>query len=156
MRSTNIRRSFLTVLELALRWHVAFALFVYGIAKTVQFTPAADIDTPVNSLDGQQLMWAVFGYSPGYAKFFGLVEMLGATLLLFRRTALLGCLVVTTVLVNVIAQDIVFGVLAGALRAAILYQVLTVCILVLNREQVLHIWRSFTTPAASWTTAPWY
>jgi hypothetical protein len=146
----------LNILELALRWHVAFALFVYGIAKTVQFTPAAGIDAPVNSLSGQQLMWAFYGYSVSYAKFLGLVEMLGATLLLFRRTVLLGCLIVTTVLVNVIAQDIVYGVLEGALRAAILYQALTVCILALNREQVLRIWHAFTAPAERSTVAPWY
>jgi hypothetical protein len=60
------------------------------------------------------------------------------------------------VLVNVIAQDIVYGVLEGALRAAILYQILTVCILALNREQVLRIWRAFTTPVERSTTAPWY
>jgi hypothetical protein len=84
------------------------------------------------------------------------MEMLGATLLLFRRTLLLGCLIVTTMLVNVIAQDIVFGVLHGALRAAILHQFLTVFILILNRAQVLRIWRSFTTPANRSTTAPWH
>lgn len=151
-----VRTTLLSMLEIALRWHVAFALFVYGFAKTVQFTPSATIGDPVNSLSGQELMWAFYGYSLGYAKFLGVVEMLGATLLLFRRTMLLGCLIITTVLVNVITQDMVFGVLEGALRAAILYQVLTVFILLLNREQVLRIWLSFTSPKERTMTGPWY
>ncbi|QQR87334.1 MAG: hypothetical protein IPJ76_03680 [Flavobacteriales bacterium] len=146
----------LRILELAFRWHVALSMFVYGIAKTVQFDATAGNDAPVNSLSGQQLMWAFYGYSLGYAKFLGVVEMLGAGLLLFRRTTLLGCLVVTTVLVNVIVQDIVFGVLEGALRAAIIYQVLTVVILLLNWQRVMAVWQAFTTPVRSASALRWY
>jgi hypothetical protein len=132
------------VVELALRWHVALSMFVYGIAKTVQFDATVENDAPVNSLTGQELMWAFYGYSLTYAKFLGAVEMGGAVLLLFRRTTLLGCLVLSTVLVNVLFQDIVFGVNAGALRAAVIYQSFTLVIVGLNNRQVASIWRSFT------------
>lgn len=150
------RHHLLPIVELGLRWHVALSLFVYGFAKTVQFSPTSDIADPVNSLTGQQLMWAFYGYSIGYAKFLGIMEVLGAGLLLFRRTLLLGCLVVTTVLVNVIAQDIAFGVLEGALRAAIVYQALTVIILWMNRAQVLRIWHAFLAPEPTNHTIHWY
>ncbi len=156
MTAKDRLRASAPVLELAFRWHVAISLFVYGIAKTVQFSPTSEVDAPVNTLTGQQLMWAFYGYSVGYAKFLGVVEMLGAVLLLFRRTVLLGCLVVTTVLVNVIAQDIVYDVLEGALRAAIIYQVLTVLIVALNWPQVVRIWQAFTTPAPYSSRLPWY
>jgi hypothetical protein len=156
MNAIDRLRAFAPVLELAFRWHVAISLFVYGIAKTVQFSPTSEVDAPVNTLTGQQLMWAFYGYSLGYAKFLGVVEMLGAGLLLFRRTVLLGCLVVTTVLVNVIAQDIVYDVLEGALRAAIIYQLLTALIVALNWSQVVRIWRAFTTPAPHSPTLLWY
>lgn len=152
----NARYPFLGIIELALRWHVALSMFVYGIAKTVQFTPAADISEPVNSLTGQQLMWAFYGYSIGYAKFLGVVEMLGALLLLFKRTTLLGCMVVTVVLTNVIAQDIAYQVLEGALRAAIIYQVLTLVIIALNTERVVHIWTAFTSGPSAAGTLRWY
>lgn len=156
MRVLDRSRTIMPVIELALRWHVALSLFVYGIAKTVQFSPTSAVDAPVNTLTGQQLMWAFYGYSIGYAKFLGVVEMLGAGLLLFRRTVLLGCLVSTTVLVNIIAQDIVFDVLEGALRAAIIYQILIGLILLLNGPQVVRIWRAFTAPGASTSSWPWY
>jgi len=156
MRTSNTKEVLLRMLELALRWHVSLSMFVYGIAKTVQFSPAAEVGSPVNELTGQQLMWAFYGYSIGYAKFLGIVEMIGAVLLLFRRTTLLGCLVVTVVLVNVIAQDIVYGVLEGALRAAIIYQVLTVFVVLLNWEQVARVWQALTTPGATPAILRWY
>lgn len=156
MKAEGRSRVIASMVELALRWHVALSLFVYGIAKTVQFSPTSEVDAPVNTLTGQQLMWAFYGYSLGYAKFLGLVEILGAGLLLFRSTVLLGCLVVTTVLVNIIAQDIAYGVLEGALRAAIIYQVLTAFIILLNWRQVVNIWKAFTTAAPKPTGLPWY
>lgn len=151
-----MRNTLIHMIELALRWHVAISMFVYGIAKTVQFDATAENDAPVNSLTGQQLMWAFYGYSLTYAKFLGVVEMAGAVLLLFRRTTLLGCLVVTTVLVNVIVQDLVYGVLEGALRAAIIYQVLTIVVLLLNWQQVMNVWKAFTAPGQAATTLRWY
>lgn len=151
-----VKRDIARILELAIRWHVAISLFVYGIAKTVQFDATAQNDAPVNSLTGQQLMWAFYGYSVTYAKFLGVVEMAGAVFLLFRRTTLLGCLVITTVLVNVIAQDIAYGVLEGALRAAIIYQVLTIGVLLLNWQQVMNVWKAFTAPVQAATTLRWY
>lgn len=152
IRSAHLLR----IIELACRWHVALSMFVYGIAKTVQFDATAGNAAPVNSLSGQQLMWAFYGYSICYVKFLGIVEMAGAVLLLFRRTTLLGCLVVTTVLVNVIAQDITYGVNEGALRAAMIYQVLTFLVVLLNWHQVVRIWKAFTSPAPSTEGLRWY
>jgi len=143
------------VVELAFRWHVAISMFVYGIAKTVQFTPTSEVTAPANTLTGQQLMWAFYGYSSGYAKFLGVVEMLGAGLLLFRRTTLLGYLVLTGVLVNVIAQDLVYDVNVGALRAACIYQGLLLAVVALNGAQVRQVWRALTTPAEG-SPMPWY
>lgn len=136
----------LRIIELACRWHVALSMFVYGIAKTVQFSPTAEVNAPVNTLTGQQLMWAFYGYSLGYAKLLGVLEMAGAVLLLFRRTTLLGCAVLTAVLVNVIAQDLVYHVNVGALRAACIYQGLIVVILVLNKGRVMAVWRALLAP----------
>lgn len=152
----SVKHGLARILELAFRWHVAISLFVYGIAKTVQFDAPAGNDTPVNGLTGQQLMWAFYGYSMAYAKFLGIVEITGAALLLFRRTTLLGCLVVSGVLVNVIAQDIAYGVNEGALRAAIIYQVLTLMVVFLNWQQVVRIGKAITSPARSSGDMRWY
>ena len=63
--------------------------------------------------------------------------MIGGFLILIKRTRIIGCLFTSTILVNVIFQDIYFGVHLGALKAAILYQLLILIILFLNKEKLL-------------------
>ena len=50
---------------------------------------------------------------------------------------IIGCLFTSCILVNVILQDIYFGVHFGALKAAIFYQILILVILWLNREKLI-------------------
>ena len=66
----------------------------------------------------------------------GALELTAAGLLLFRPTRLLACLLASTILVNVILQDVFYGVHAGALMAALLYQIALLVILWLNRAAV--------------------
>ena len=63
--------------------------------------------------------------------------MIGGLLILIKRTRIIGCLFTSTILVNVILQDIYFGVHLGALKAAILYQLLILIILLLNKEKLI-------------------
>ena len=63
--------------------------------------------------------------------------MLGGFLILTKRTRIIGCLFTSTILVNVILQDIYFRVHLGALKAAILYQLLILIILLLNKEKLI-------------------
>jgi hypothetical protein len=50
------------------------------------------------------------GASPGYQVFGGLAEVLGATLLVFRRTVTLGALLLAGVLTNVVALNLFYDV----------------------------------------------
>lgn len=126
----------LAIFENAISWIVVFAMYVYGFAKMIQFGGATQIDKPVSELTGMQLMWAFYGYSKPFALVLGFFEVLGGTLILIKRTRLIGCFFTSTILVNVILQDIFYGVNQGALRAAIIYQFLILVILWLNRTQV--------------------
>jgi len=74
----------------------------------------------------------------------GVLEMLGGILMLLRRTRLIGCLLVTSILVNVILQDIFYGVNVGALKAAIIYQLLIFAILWLNKAKVIQCFKILT------------
>lgn len=125
------------ILENALAYIVVFAMLVYGFGKFVQFGDLSKNHTPVSQLTGMQLMWAFYGYSKPFALVIGFLEVSGGILIFFRKTRLLGCFLTSTVLVNVILQDIFYGVLAGALRAAIIYQTLILIILWWNREKVI-------------------
>jgi uncharacterized membrane protein len=125
------------VFENAISWIVVFAMFFYGVAKTVQFDGATAIQKNVSEMTGMELMGAFYGYSKPYALFLGLIEIIGGILILVKRTRIIGCLVVTTVLVNVIFQDIFFEVHIGGLKASLLYQFLVLIILWLNRFKLI-------------------
>jgi hypothetical protein len=84
-----------------------------------------------------ELMWVFYGYSKSFAVTLGIFEIIGAILILIKRTRIIGCLFVSTILVNVIFQDIYFGVPLGALKAAIIYQFFVLIILWLNREKLI-------------------
>ena len=126
----------LEIFENAISWMVVLAMFVYGFGKLFQFDDATEIDK-VAELEGMDLMWAFYGYSKSFAITLGVFEIVGGLLILVRRTRIIGCLFTSTILVNVILQDIFFEVHLGALKAAILYQVLILMILWLHRGKLI-------------------
>ena len=128
----------LEILENAISWIIVLGMFIYGGGKLVQFNGSAEIDKAVSELSGMELMWAFYGYSKAFALTIGLFEIIGGVLILIRRTRIIGCLFTSTILVNVILQDIFFEVHLGALKAAVLYQLLILIILWLNREKLIH------------------
>ncbi|MEQ8908595.1 MAG: hypothetical protein RIC95_05355 [Vicingaceae bacterium] len=127
----------LEILENALSWIVVFAMLVYGGAKYLQFEGAAEVNTPLSSLTPMQLMWAFYGYSKPFAITLGVFEIIGGLLILIKKTRIIGCLFTSSILVNIILQDIFFSVNEGALRAAIIYQSLILIILYLNRKKLI-------------------
>ncbi|KAB1155920.1 hypothetical protein F7018_11465 [Tenacibaculum aiptasiae] len=126
------------IFENAISWVVVLAMFIYGGAKLFQFDGAVEIDKTVNEMTGMELMWAFYGYSKSFAITLGVFEIIGGILILLKKTRIIGCLFTSTILVNVIFQDIYFGVNLGALKAAILYQLLILIILWLSKEKLVN------------------
>ena len=125
------------ILENSISWIVVLAMFIYGGGKLIQFDGAIEIDKTVSELTGMELMWAFYSYSKSFAMTLGIIEIIGGILILIKKTRIIGCLLTSTILVNVIFQDIYFGVHLGALKAAILYQLLLLIILSLNKEKLI-------------------
>lgn len=136
-----IQKHKIEILENAFSYVVVLAMFAYGFGKLVQFNGAADIDMKVSEMTGMQLMWAFYGYSKPFVLTLGFLEIAGGILMFFKRTRLIGCFFLSTILINIILQDIFYGVNVGALRAAILYQILIVAILYINRIKIIAIWK---------------
>jgi len=130
------------IFENAISWIVVLAMFIYGGGKLIQFNGAAELDKTVAEMTGMELMWAFYGYSKSFAITLGIFEVLGGLLILIKRTRLIGCLFTSTILMNVILQDIFYGVHVGALKAAILYQVLILIILWMNKEKMMEAFKS--------------
>lgn len=111
-------------------------MFVYGIIKPTQFT---NMDNIINNhlSEGHRLMWNFYSFTKGYPIIIGIFEMIGAITLLFRRTRIFGCLLLTTILINIILQDYFYEIVA--LNSSIYYQVLIFVILIIDRERVIEI-----------------
>jgi hypothetical protein len=100
--------------RLGLRYVLAWILIGYGLAKVfpMQFQP------PVEALLLQRfgdfspmgLLWSFMGASMGYTIFAGALEVIGALLLLFRRTSLVGALFTSAVMANVFALNMFYDV----------------------------------------------
>jgi len=125
------------IIENAMSWVVVFAMLLYGVGKVFQFDGAAEVDKTVAEMTGMELMWAFYGYSKPFAITLGIFEVTGGVLMLIKKTRIVGCLFISAILVNVILQDIYFEVNSGALRAAIIYQLLITAILWMNKEKVI-------------------
>ena len=115
---------------------VSISMFVYGIMKPVQFT---NMSNHINHhlSEGHQLMWNFYSYTKGYPVIIGVFEAIGAITLLFRRTRMFACLLLTTILVNIIPQDYFYEIVA--LSSSIFYQILIFIILIIDRKRVIEI-----------------
>lgn len=119
-------------LRVCVRYSLAFDMLAYGITKLfqVQFPspPLVELIRPLGYLPPRGLLWNFMGFSRTYQVFSGGVECLGAVLLFSRRTTLLGALLLTAALGNVLVMDISYGVgvkrIAGNLLLLALFLVL--------------------------------
>lgn len=125
------------IFENSISWIVVLAMFAYGVGKFVQFDGSPGLATNVSEMTGMELMWAFYGHSKSFAITLGIFEISGGLLILIRKTRIIGCLFTSAILVNVILQDIFYNVHRGALAAAIIYQILILIILWLNKDKLL-------------------
>jgi hypothetical protein len=154
------RFDFKEILEITCRLYVFFFLTAYGIGKVIgaQFYTAARIPDeialmPIGQVPDFELAWVFMGRSYGYILFIGLAEIIGAFLLLFNNTKLIGTLILIPIMVNVIVFDIFFLDEYGALAAATLYLLMLLTILVINKAKIstllLELVNAKTTPKIS-------
>lgn len=92
------------------RYYLAFVLFEYGIVKVFgnQFMPNSQnaLLYSLPDLSAHQLFWSFMGTSKSYQIFAGLLEIIPASLLLFRRTTIIGSLIAFSVILNVLMLNI--------------------------------------------------
>ena len=111
-----------SIVRAVVRWFCAVQFMIYGFAKVngSQFTVLdSQLATPLEDVSAFWLVWYFFGYSGLYKGFIALVEIGGSVLLAFRRTALLGTLVLLAAIVNIVLIDVGFGVAQAGLPMAI-------------------------------------
>ena len=91
-----------------LRYFLAFDMVAIGLQKVfhLQFViPLAVLDTPFSEMTGDQLIWGFFGKYYSFTLIIAGIQILGAILLLFRRTWLLGVIVLLPLMFNILLLD---------------------------------------------------
>jgi hypothetical protein len=104
-----------------LRYLCAFLLYFYGMAKLTghQLTvPPGMAQQPVGSLSGYWLTWYYYSYSHIYKDILGLIQITGASLLLFRKSTLLAAVMMTPLMVNILLVNIFYSITVGAEQTA--------------------------------------
>jgi hypothetical protein len=104
---------------------LSFFLFVYGFNKVFKlqfYIPEPNtLYTPLGQLSKDILFWSSMGSSHSYNLFMGLVEIIPALLLLFRRTRMLGAVISFTVLLNVLMINFGFDISVKILSSFLLF-----------------------------------
>ena len=132
----NIKEKLKYIIYWTLIFIVSSSMIIYGIAKPVQFVNLTSSPN-LNLSQGHKLMWSFYSYSLTYPIIIGVCEIIGGITLLYNRTRVLGCILLTIILSNVIIQDFVYEI--AALNSAIFYQVLVLIILSFDREKIKKI-----------------
>jgi len=95
-------------------------MLVYGLVKIFHgqfYTDEFWKDTPLGELNGMQLVWSFYSYSPIYETFLGAIEVVVGLLIVFKRTTALGIVLFLPVMANLVLINILYQV--GALPSAV-------------------------------------
>ncbi|GAB2578122.1 hypothetical protein [Spirosoma areae] len=122
-----------------IRYWLALSISSYGFAKILktQFqTPAYLLDMPLGSVDGMSLTWYYFGYSYLLAVSIALFQIGGSILLLYRRTTLLGAMILLPVMVNIVLINLFYKIAIGAFFNSVIYSLSLVFLLLLHGKRL--------------------
>ncbi|QIX62326.1 hypothetical protein HER32_14520 [Hymenobacter sp. BT18] len=101
-----------------IRYCLAFNIASFGWKKLfgLQFVVPTEVAAqPMNQQSGEWLTWYYFGYSAAFGLIIAGLQIVGAGLLLFRRTLLLGVFVLLAVMGNLVLINVFYHLNAGAL-----------------------------------------
>ncbi|KAA0991939.1 hypothetical protein [Dyadobacter aurulentus] len=127
------------VLQGLIRYWLAYSISVYGFAKILKTqlqSPEFNLDMPLGDLSGFALTWYYFGYSYTLAVILGLFQVGGSILLLFRRTTLIGVMVLLPVMVNIVLINMFYQIASGAFFNSVIYTISLTFLLLLDFKKL--------------------
>jgi uncharacterized membrane protein YphA (DoxX/SURF4 family) len=146
------------LLRVFLRYHIAIQMLGYGFAKlfTGQFPAPTNgrLMQAYGDSSPMGLLWTFMGNSRAYTMFAGAAEVLGGTLIVFRRTATLGAIVVLGVMTNVAMLNYCYDVPVKLFATHMVFMALIVIAPDARRLADVLVWHRATAPADwRWTPA---
>jgi uncharacterized membrane protein YphA (DoxX/SURF4 family) len=101
-------------LRVLVRYNLGATIISYGFYKVFHLQMPSILQYQLIQRFGDKspmgLAWSFIGYSPAFSAFTGWGEVIGGTLLFFRRTTTLGALILVAVLSNVVAINFCYDV----------------------------------------------
>ncbi|MES2410629.1 MAG: hypothetical protein V4535_04205 [Bacteroidota bacterium] len=120
------------------RYLLAAIIMFYGFSKLMVDQLSMSYywyGDELGKLSGLQLTWSFFGYSKIYSSIIAIAQILAGSLLMFRRTTLLGALFLLPILVNITLIDYNYDIPAKDIITVLL--LMTIFIISLSLKPLL-------------------
>ncbi|HEY8396696.1 MAG TPA: DoxX family protein [Flavihumibacter sp.] len=106
------KQRFIYLVRTLVSYRLAASLFVYGLLKfypvLAPYPSLSNLNTAYGDFERWKLFSLSLGVVPGYESFLGAVEIAAGLLLLFRKTAGLGALIIAVFLGNVFMSNLAY------------------------------------------------
>lgn len=126
------------ILYSGIRYCIAFNIASFGWKKFygLQFIVPAEISSmPMNQQSGEWLTWYYFGYSHAFGIIIALIQIIGGYMLLFRRTLLIGAIILFSLLLNLTLINVFYQMNAGALLQSVLLTIGVFYLVILDSKK---------------------
>lgn len=123
-----------------IRYCIAFNLASFGWKKLfgLQFVVPEEIASkPMNQQSGEWLTWYYYGYSFVFGLIVAIIQIVGSYLLLFRRTLLLGAIILFSFMVNLTLVNIFYQMNAGALLQSVVSTIGILFLILLDYDRLV-------------------
>jgi uncharacterized membrane protein YphA (DoxX/SURF4 family) len=125
-----------------MRRFLGVVFIAYGLVKLFGGQFVYDEWTITRSTaSGPFLVWAFYGYSPWYAKFIAMCELVPGVMLLIPRTAFVGAVALFPVALNITVMDFAYG-FPGVKYLVAIYTAMLGVLILAEREKVFMLFRS--------------
>lgn len=136
------------------RYYLVIQMFQYGLNKLFKFQfyfPEPNtLFTTIGNSTKDILFWSSMGSSYEYTVFAGLIEILAASLLLFRKTRVLGALLLSGIMINVIMINFSFDISVKLLSSFLFLLCIMLIVPDLKRLIAFFILNKRVEPSESW------
>jgi len=148
---------------LSLRWYLAFYMIDYGWAKINgdQFGvyDQTILEKPLKDVDKFFIAWHLFSLDKTFDLCLGFLQIMGALLIIFNRTNLIGALFLLPILVQIFLIDVSFtmNIFGLALPFRIAGMILADLTILLYHKNKIHLaWISLTEGTATKYNYKWW
>ncbi|HSD08569.1 hypothetical protein [Flavobacterium sp.] len=124
----------------SIRYCIAFNIVSFGWKKFygLQFIVPTEISSmPMNQQTGEWLTWFYFGHSHSFGIIIALIQIIGGYLLLYRRTLLIGAVILFSLLLNLTLINIFYQMNAGALTQSVLLTIGVLFLILLDYKKLI-------------------